>query len=355
MEKIKIERNTSPKTKPDPTKLGFGTYFSDHMFVLNYDSEVGWHDPRIVPYGPFSIEPSAMVLHYAQEVFEGLKAYRRADGGVQLFRPQSNIRRMNESCLRMSIPTLDEDLFLEAMKQLVLLDIDWVPSEPDTSLYIRPFVFATEPHVGVHASRQYIFCIITSPVGAYYPEGMNPVKIFVENQDVRAVKGGTGFSKTGGNYAATLRAGEVAERLGYTQVLWLDGIHRKYIEEVGSMNVWFLLDDEVVTPPLGGSILPGITRASCIDILKYWGYTVSERLLSIDELLAASAAGSLKEAWGSGTAAVISPIGDILYGDKKITINSGKIGALTQKLYDFLTGIQWGRIDDPFGWILKLN
>jgi branched-chain amino acid aminotransferase len=355
MEKIKIERTSSPKTKPDPKKLGFGKYYSDHMFVLNYDHGEGWHDPRIIPYGPFSIEPAAMVLHYAQEVFEGLKAYRRADGGVQLFRPRDNIRRMNESCKRLSIPTLDEELFLEAMVQLVKQDIDWVPSEPDTSLYIRPFIFATEPHVGVHSSKQYIFSIITSPVGAYYPEGMNPVKIYVENHDGRAVKGGTGFVKTGGNYAATLRAGENAEHMGYTQVLWLDGIHRKYIEEVGSMNVWFKLDGEIITPQLGGSILPGITRASCLDILRHWGYKVSERLLSIDELLEASYNGKLEEAWGSGTAAVISPIGEIIYGDKKLVVNDGKIGELTQKLYDFLTGIQWGRIEDPFGWILRLD
>jgi branched-chain amino acid aminotransferase len=355
MEHIQIHRSPAPKAKPDPKNLGFGKYFSDHMFVLDYDAGKGWHDPRIIPYGPFSIEPSAMVLHYAQEVFEGLKAYRRSDGGVQLFRPWANIARMNESCARMSIPQLDESLFLEAMKQLVLLDIDWVPGEPDTSLYIRPFVFATEPHVGVHAAGQYLFSIITSPVGAYYPEGMNPVKIYVENTDVRAVKGGTGYSKTGGNYAATLRAGEAASRMGYSQVLWLDGIHRKYIEEVGSMNVWFKIGGEIITPPLGGSILPGITRASCIDILRYWGLPVSERLLTIDELLQAAGSGKLEEAWGSGTAAVISPIGEIIYGEETYVVSDGKTGSLTNKLYDFLTGIQWGRIDDPFGWTLKLD
>lgn len=350
METILIERTLNPKAKPDPKKLGFGNYFSDHMFVMDYDAGTGWHDPRIVPYGPFEIEPAAMVLHYAQEIFEGLKAYRRQDGRVQLFRPWDNIRRMNNSSERISIPQLDEELVLDAMKKLVAIDIDWVPREPETSLYIRPFIFANEPHVGVHASRKYIFSIITSPVGAYYPEGMNPVRIYVESRDVRTVKGGTGYAKTGGNYAATLRAGEEAGKQGFSQVLWLDGIHRKYIEEVGSMNVWFKINGEIVTPPLGGTILPGITRASCIDILKYWGMNVSERLLSIDELIDAAEKGLLEEAWGSGTAAVISPIGEIVYQDKKFTVNEGKIGSLTKKLYDFLTAIQWGKTEDPFGW-----
>lgn len=354
MEKISVKLTDNPKSKPDPKNLGFGNYFSDHMFVMDYDAGKGWHDPRIVPYGPFIIEPSAMVLHYAQEIFEGLKAYRRADGRVQLFRPWDNIRRMNNSAERISIPKVDEELFLEAMKQLVRIDIDWVPSEPETSLYIRPFIFATEPHVGVHSSRKYIFCIITSPVGAYYPEGVNPVKIYVESRDVRTVKGGTGGSKTGGNYAATLRAGEEAGKMGFSQVLWLDGIHRKYIEEVGSMNVWFKINGEVITPPLEGTILPGITRASCKDILNHWGIPVSERLLSIDELSEAAKKGLLEEAWGSGTAAVISPIGEIVYRDEKFTINEGKIGSLTKRLYDYLTAIQWGKTEDPFNWTVIL-
>jgi len=324
------------------------------MFLMNYDEGQGWHDPRIVPYGPFEIEPSAMVLHYAQEVFEGMKAYRKADGGIQLFRPIENIRRMNLSCERLCIPQIDEEIFMEALKELVKLEQDWVPSEPDTSLYIRPFVFATEPHVGVHASKSYIFAIITCPVGAYYPEGLNPVKIYVESRDVRAVKGGMGFAKTGGNYAATLRAGEIAGKEGFSQVLWLDGIHRKYIEEVGSMNVLFKIDGEVVTPPLGGSILPGITRSSCLQILKHWGVPVSERLITVDELFEAAENGRLEEAFGSGTAAVISPIGKMVYGDKSEILSGGKIGPLAAKLYDYLTGIQWGRIDDPFGWTVKV-
>ena len=355
MQEIKITKTTTPRFRPEPDKLGFGKYFSDHMFLMNYDAGQGWHDPRIVPYGEISLEPSAMVFHYAQEVFEGLKAYRRADGGIQLFRPQANIARMNTSCERLCIPTIDPDLYLKAIKTLVKLDEDWVPSAPDTSLYIRPFIIATEPHVGVHASSSYIFCIITGPVGAYYPEGMAPVKIYVESRDVRAVKGGMGYAKTGGNYAASLRAGEVASELGFSQVLWLDGVERKYIEEVGSMNVWFKVKGECVTPALVGSILPGITRDSCIHILKSWGENVSERLFSAEELFAAAENGTLEEAWGCGTAAVISPIGRIEWGDKDVDVNGGKIGSLTQKLYDYLTGIQWGRIEDPFGWIVRID
>jgi branched-chain amino acid aminotransferase len=325
------------------------------MFLMDYDEGRGWHDPRIVPYAPFVLEPSAMVFHYAQEIFEGLKAYRRADGGIQLFRPWANIKRMNESCQRMCIPTLDEALYLEALKELVLLDADWVPSVPETSLYIRPFIIATEPHVGVHASSSYIFCIFTCPVGAYYAEGINPIKIFVETTDVRAVVGGTGHAKTGGNYAATLRAGQLAGRQGFSQVLWLDGVHRKYIEEVGSMNVFFKINGEVVTPPLAGSILPGITRDSCIKILENWNIPLTERRITYDELFNAAADGKLEEAWGSGTAAVISPIGEIVSSEKHETINGGKIGSLTQRLYDYLTGIQWGKVQDPFGWIYKIN
>jgi branched-chain amino acid aminotransferase len=325
------------------------------MFMMDYSADKGWHDPRIVPYGPFTLEPSAMVFHYAQEIFEGLKAYRRADGGIQLFRPWANIKRMNESCERMCIPTLDEALFLEALDSLVRLDADWVPSAPGTSLYIRPFIIATEPHVGVHASSSYIFCIFTSPVGAYYAEGINPVKIYVETRDVRAVRGGTGCAKTGGNYAATLRAGHLAEKEGFSQVLWLDGVHRKYIEEVGSMNVFFKIGGEVVTPPLGGSILPGITRDSCIKILESWNCPVAQRLITADELFDAAATGKLEEAWGSGTAAVISPIGEIVRQGQREIVCGGKIGALTQRLYDYLTGIQWGEIADPFGWIYRLD
>ncbi len=351
---IKIERATTLKPKPAPEKLTFGDFFTDHMFVMNYDSGKGWHSPRIVPYGPFEIEPSAMVLHYAQEIFEGMKAYRQPDGGIALFRPWENFKRLNSSCERLSIPLIDEDFALEALKQLILIDQDWVPSAPGTSLYIRPFIIAMDPHIGVHASHSYLFFIILSPVGSYYKEGINPVKIYVEDEDVRAVKGGMGYTKTGGNYAASLRAGERAAEKDYSQVLWLDGVHRKYIEEVGAMNVLFKINGEVVTPMLAGSILPGITRKSCLELLRSWNVPVSERLISIDELLAAMEKGELEEAFGSGTAAVVSPIGEIMYEGRHFEVNGGKIGELTQKLYDELTGIQWGNRPDPFGWTLRV-
>lgn len=356
MQEIKIERTTAPKTKPtDQSKLGFGNYYTDHMFLMNYDLGEGWHDPRIVPYGDLSLDPAAMCLHYGQEVFEGLKAYRSEDGGILLFRPDRNMARMNLSNERLCIPAIDEEFAIEAIKQLVLTDEDWIPTAEGTSLYIRPFIIAVDPHVGVHPAHHLIFCIILSPVGAYYPEGLNPVKIYVEQNYVRAVKGGMGFAKTGGNYAASLKAQDVADAVGYTQVLWLDGVERKYIEEVGTMNVFFVIDGEVITPALQGSILGGVTRMSCIEILKSWGLKVTERRLSIEEVAKAADEGKLDEAFGSGTAAVISPIGELKWGDKKMIINNGEIGAISQKLYDNLTGIQWGKLPDTFGWTVKIK
>ncbi len=349
-----ITRATVLKPKPDPNTLVFGRAFTDHMFVMNYTAGQGWHDPRIEPYAPFQLEPSCMVFHYAQEVFEGLKAYRNPQGGVQLFRPIENARRINSSCDRMCIPPVDEDLFVEAVKALVRVEADWVPDQPGTSLYIRPFIFASSNGLGVHAAHDYIFCIICSPVGSYYPEGINPVRIYIENEDVRAVKGGTGYTKCGGNYAASIRAGERAEQQGYSQVLWLDGVHRKYIEEVGAMNVLFKIDGTVVTPALEGSVLPGITRKSCLELLRDWGLPVEERRISAEELFDAAEAGRLEEAWGSGTAAVVSPIGELAWGDRKVIVNGGEIGHLTQKLYDTLTGIQWGTQPDPYHWTVKL-
>lgn len=353
---IKIERTKTPKKKPDENALGFGNYYTDHMFIMNYDEGEGWHDPRIVPYAPFELDPAAMVLHYAQEVFEGLKAYRSPNGEILLFRPDKNMERLNRSNDRLCIPQIDEAFAVEAIKTLVRVDEDWIPHAEGTSLYIRPFIFATDAHVGVHPAHHLIFSIILSPVGAYYPEGLNPVKIYVEDKFVRAVKGGVGFTKTGGNYATSLKAQDIAEKLGYTQVLWLDGVERKYVEEVGTMNVFFVLDGEVVTPSLEtGSILSGITRMSCVDILKDWGYNVSERRISVDELVKAYDEGRLLEAFGSGTAAVISPIGELRVGDKVMEINHGEIGELSQKLYDELTGIQWGKRPDKFGWTVKVD
>ena len=352
---IKITKTTNPKQKPaDESKLGFGNYFTDHMFIMNYDEGEGWHDARIVPYGPIPLDPAAMCLHYGQEVFEGMKAYKTADGGIQLFRPDRNLARLNVSNERLCIPLVDEEFCVEAIKQLVKIDADWIPSLPGTSLYIRPFIFAIDPHVGVHPAHHLMFVVILSPVGAYYPNGINPVDIYVEQKYVRAVKGGMGFTKTAGNYAASLKAQDEAEKLGYTQVLWLDGVERKYIEEVGTMNVFFVIGDEVVTPELSGSILSGVTRMSTVELVRSWGYTVNERKISIDELFEAHANGTLKEAFGTGTAAVISPIGTFEWNGKKITVADGGIGELSQKIYDNITGIQTGTVEDKFGWTVRV-
>lgn len=354
MADIKITLAETRKPLPDPDTLVFGKTFTDHMFLMNYDAGQGWHDPRIVPYGPLSLEPSCMVFHYAQELFEGMKAYRTPEGKVQLFRPMENALRFNSSCERMCVPAIDPDFFVDAVKALVKVDQAWVPNKKGASLYIRPFVFATDPSLGVHASHSYLFVIILCPVGSYYAEGINPVKIYVEDADVRAVRGGTGYTKCGGNYAASLRAGERAEEKGYSQVLWLDGVERKYIEEVGAMNVLFKIDGKVVTPALTGSVLPGITRKSCLELLRDWGVSVEERLISAQELFDAAESGKLEEAWGSGTAAVVSPIGELAEGDEKVIISGNKIGPVTQRLYDELTGIQWGRLPDTHGWTVKV-
>lgn len=348
---IKVLRTLHPKDKPNSSQLGFGKVFTDHMFIMDWSSDIGWHDARIVPFANLSIHPASTVLHYGSEIFEGLKAYRRADGEVQMFRPIENVRRLNNSAERLCLPQIPEEDALQILDTFVSLEKDWTPDKEGTSLYLRPFMFGNDESLGVHAVHHAKFVIIASPVGSYYKEGISPVKIMIEDRDVRAVRGGTGYAKCGGNYAASNRAGEHAEQLGYSQVLWLDGVERKYIEEVGAMNVMFKIDDEIVTPMLTGSILPGITRKSCIEILKDEGYKVSERLLSVDELLNALEEGRLKEAWGCGTAAVVSPIGELCYKDKKFTVNNGVIGDVTQHLYDTLTGIQWGKCEDKHGWI----
>lgn len=352
---IRTEKTKNPKEKPDSASLGFGKIFTDHMFMMEYSPEDGWHNARIVPFGNLSLHPACTALHYGSEIFEGLKAYRRADGKVQLFRPTENIKRLNNSAERLCLPQIPEDDALEILKTFVETEKDWVPSVAGTSLYLRPFMFGNDESLGVHAVHHAEFVIIASPVGNYYKEGINPVGIMIEDQDVRAVRGGTGYAKCGGNYAASNRAGERAEKKGYSQVLWLDGVERKYIEEVGAMNVMFKIGGEIVTPMLTGSILPGITRKSCIELLKSKGYTVSERLLSVDELAKAMDDGTLEEAWGCGTAAVISPIGELCYKDKKYTVNGGKIGEVTHYLYDTLTGIQWGRLKDDFGWTVPID
>ena len=351
---IKFTRAATLKEKPDSSKLVFGKAMTDHMFIVDYDAGQGWHDARIIPYGPLQIDPAAKVLHYGEEIFEGLKAYRTADGSIQLFRPRDNIDRMNKSAERLCLPQIPEEVALAGITELVKTEQDWVPHEKDTSLYIRPFMIGLDAALGVHSSKHVEFIVVVCPVGAYYPEGLNPVKIYIEEEDVRAVKGGMGMAKTGGNYAASLRAGNRAEERGYSQVLWLDGVHRKYIEEVGAMNVMFKVAGKILTPDLNGSVLDGITRRSCIQLLKDWGYEVEERRISAEELFDAAESGALEEAWGTGTAAVVSPIGELAMGSKKVTVSGGKIGEITQKLYDELTGIQWGRVADPHGWIMKL-
>lgn len=351
---IKITKATTLKEKPDSSKLGFGKIFTDYMFMMDWNSEKGWYNQRIVPFQNLSIHPASTVLHYGSEIFEGLKAYRTADGSVQLFRPIENIRRMNNSAERLCLPQIPEDMAMEILTTFVKLEQDWTPSAEGTSLYLRPYMFGNDETLGVHAVHNATYIIIASPVGSYYAEGINPVKIMIEDEDVRAVRGGTGYAKCGGNYAASNRAGERAEKKGYSQVLWLDGVERKYIEEVGAMNIMFKINGEIVTPMLSGSILPGITRKSCIEVLKDKGYKVSERLLSIDELADALENGTLEEAWGCGTAAVVSPIGELCYKDKKYSVNNGEIGETTQMLYDTLTGIQWGKLADTYGWTKKI-
>lgn len=351
---IRITKTAAPASKPDSNALGFGNIFTDHMFLMNYDAGQGWHDARIVPFAPLTLTPAAAVFHYGAEVFEGLKAYRTANGDVQLFRPIDNMNRMNDSAERIGLPQFDVQDGLQALKALVDLDRDWVPGADGTSLYLRPFLIAIDPSLGIHTIEHALFCIIASPSGSYYKEGINPVRIMIETSDVRAVRGGTGYAKCGGNYAAANRAGARAEKLGYSQVLWLDGVERRYVEEVGSMNVMFKIAGTVVTPRLTGSVLPGVTRRSCIQLLKDWGIPVEERLLSVDELMEALQAGTLEEAFGCGTAAVVSPIGELRYDDVQMQIGGGRIGALTQRLYDELTGIQYGRRPDPHGWVCRV-
>ena len=348
---ITITKADHLKPKPDESNLGFGTIFTDHMFNMDYSPEKGWHNPRIEPYGPLDMDPSIMVLHYGQGVFEGLKAYRTESGDVQLFRPAQNFKRMNRSSKIICILEIDESFALEALKQLITVEKDWVPSVLGTSLYIRPTIIATDPYIGVRASFTYRFFIIMSPVGAYYAEGFNPVKILVTKEHVRAVRGGVGEAKTPGNYAASLYAGEKAHKEGYTQVLWLDGVEQKYIEEVGAMNIFFLIDDELITPMLSGSILPGITRDSVIALAKSWDVKVSERRISIDEVMAANETGKLKEIFGSGTAAVISPVGELKYGEQVIQIGDGSVGPMANKLFNYLQDIQYGNAKDLFEWI----
>jgi branched-chain amino acid aminotransferase len=352
---IKItEDRTGKKPHPEDSQLGFGKYTTDHMFLMNYDQQQGWHDARIEPYGDLRLDPAAMVLHYNQEVFEGLKAYYLADGGIGLFRPEKNVERMNASARRMVMPEIEPQMFLQAVKELVLLERDWIPRSEGTSLYIRPTMIATEAALGVHPAATYLFYIIVGPVGAYYPEGFNPTRIFVSDHFVRAAKGGVGEAKTSGNYGPTLFAQKEAAAKGYTQVLWLDAKQRRFVEEVGTSNIFFCFDDELVTPPLEGTILPGVTRDSVLQLSSHWGLKAVERPVDIEEVIDSCRSGRLKEMFATGTAAVISPVGEIGYKGSDYQIADGGVGELSQKLYDEITGIQYGHRDDPFGWRMRL-
>jgi branched-chain amino acid aminotransferase len=354
---IKVSRSTTigQKVRPKDSELGFGKYTTDHMFLMDYTLQKGWHNARIEPYGDLRLDPTAMVLHYNQEVFEGLKAYHLEDGGIGLFRPGKNIERMNASARRMVMPEVDPDLFLRAMIELVLLDRAWLPESEGTSLYIRPTMIATEPALGVRPAKEYLFFIILGPVGAYYPEGFNPTKIYVSDTYIRAAKGGVGETKTSGNYGATLYVSREASRKGYTQVLWLDAKERRYVEEVGTSNIFFFINDELVTPPLSGTILSGVTRDSVLQLAKHWGLPVSERLISIQEVVEGCRSGSLKEIFATGTAAVISPVGEIGYQGKDFQVAEGNTGELSRRIYDEITGIQYGRREDPFNWRLRIG
>ena len=352
---IRIEKTKNPKKKPNENEeIEFGSVFTDHMFIMDYNSEKGWNNPRIIEYQPIVLDPSALVFHYGQSMFEGMKAYKTDDDRTLLFRPMKNIERANNSNRRICMPEIPEEDFLQAIEELVRIDEEWIPKKKGSSLYIRPFVIATEPSLNVKPSSEYKFIIILSPVGAYYKEGLNPVKIWIEDEYVRAVRGGIGEAKTGGNYAASMLSQEKAHEAGYSQVLWLDGIEHKYIEEVGAMNIFFKINGKIVTPMLNGSILPGVTRASVIELCKSWGYDVEERKISVDELYDAANNGKLEEVFGSGTAAVISPVGTLKFGEKVFEINGGKIGEVSQKVYDTITGIQTGKIEDSFGWTIEV-
>nr|WP_122012481.1 branched-chain amino acid aminotransferase [Maliibacterium massiliense] len=357
MEELQFIKREQLKEKPtDPAKLGFGKIFTDYMFTMRYTQGQGWHTPRIEPYGPLAIEPANMTLHYAQSIFEGMKAYIGPRGQVRLFRPEENMKRLNLSAKRMCIPEVDGAFVLDCLKKLLVIEKDWIPTAPGTSLYIRPFIFATDNFVGVKASSTYLLCIILSPVGSYYAEGLAPVKIFVEDEYVRAVRGGTGFTKAAANYAVSMLAGEIAKHQGYSQVLWLDGVERKYVEEVGAMNIFFLFNDELATPTLdNGSILGGITRKSVIEMARHMGLKVSERRIAIDEIFDRYNKGELKEVFGSGTAAVISPVGELKWEEHIMHINAGEIGPVSQQLYDTLTGMQYGTVADPYGWTVDVD
>ena len=352
---IAIHRTGQSKPRPPSSDLGFGQYFTDHMFLMDFETGRGWHSPRLVPYAPLALDPAASALQYAQGLFDGCKAIRGQDGKIRLFRPDRHCERMTQGAMRMSMPMVTADVMLQAVIAFVRLEQDWVPSAPNTALYLRPTIIGTEPFLGVRPSRTYTFFIIGSPVGAYYAEGFNPVSIWIEEESVRAARGGLGAVKAGANYAASLYAAERAKTKGYSQVLWLDAAEHKYLEEVGTMNLFVQIGDTFLTPPLEGSILEGVTRNSIITILRDWKYEVLERRISVDDVLRAHGEGRLKEVFGCGTGAVISPVGELGYKDKRLVVNDKQPGAVSQRLFQELTGIQQGRIPDHRNWLVDVT
>lgn len=355
---VELTKNPKPKTPAD--QLGFGRVFSDHMFLMDWTDEKGWHNPRVVPYGPLAMDPAAAVLHYGQSVFEGLKAYKK-DGKVTLFRPQKNFARLNQSADRLALPQLDEKFALEALKTLLNVELDWVPDAENTSMYVRPVMFATDASMGVHPGHHVTYAVVLSPSGLYF-KGLNPVSIFVETQFVRAAVGGVGYAKTAGNYAASYRGQERAEKFGCAQCLWTDANEHKYVEEVGAMNIFFKMNGKFYTPALTGSILPGVTRDSMLQLLKDFGQEVVETRLTVDELFEKARTGELEEVFGTGTAAVVTPVGKLVRVKpgtqdelEEVTVNNNQTGEWTQRLYDELTGIQLGTKEDKHGWVVHVN
>ncbi len=354
MNHVTVTRATTLKAKPPEGQLGFGTYFTDHMLLADYRPGSGWGNPRITPYGPLSLDPAAKALHYAQAVFDGLKAFRGVDGRVRLFRPLRHFARLERSAEALCIPALDPEMALDWLLKLLRLEVAWTPAAAGTALYVRPVIIATEPSLGVRPSETYLYYVLLSPVGAYFQENASPLHLLVEAHRVRAVPGGIGAAKAGANYAAALRAGEQARRAGFAQVLWLDGVHHRYLDEAGSMNVMLRIDDEVVTPPLNGAILAGVTRDAAITLLRGWGVQVTERPIAIEEVTAAARSGALQEVWGLGTAAVVAAVGQLPYRGECLVVNGGRPGPVAQRLSDTITGIQCGRLPDPDAWMLTL-
>ena len=353
--KIKITQTDQSRiSSVDFDNLQFGRTFSDHMLEVVF-KDGAWQQPEIKPYGPISFEPSLHALHYGQAVFEGMKAYYSSDDTINLFRLDDHLERINNSARRMSMPELSKDLFFNGLEELIKLDYKWVPKTHGHALYIRPFMFASEEYIAAKSASEYSFYIISSPVAAYYSEGFKPVKLTTSQNYVRAVKGGTGEAKAAGNYGGSFLPAKKAQKIGFTQVLWLDAIEHKYIEEVGTMNIFFLIGDTLITPQLSGTVLPGITRRSVIAIAKSWGVNVEERRISIDELFEAQKSGELKEVFGAGTAAVISPVGLIDHKGEQITLDQNEIGPFAQKMFNTVTGVQYGKLEDTFGWTHPVN